>query len=163
MTEVIVGLLLLVSGFFFLVAALGILRFPDLYTRTHAASKAGTLGVGCAFLAIAFFASDTPTVVRAIAGICFFLLTAPVAAHLLGRAAYCTGLKPWTGTGEDQLKGKYTPGTLKLASYDIAAKATSLKQASSPAPKSKVSDKKPAATSKPSAAKPRTKPKTPKK
>ena len=146
MTNVIVGILLLVSGFFFLVAALGILRFPDLYTRTHAASKAGTLGVGCAFLAIAFFASDTPTVVRAIAGICFFLLTAPVAAHLLGRAAYCTGLKPWTGTGEDQLKGKYTAGTLKLASYSgVGEPKPSVKKPSKAAAKSaKKAPEKPA-------------------
>lgn len=117
MIEVITGFLLLVSGFFFLVAAIGIARFPDLYTRTHAASKAGTLGVGCAFLAIAFFASDMATTIRALVGIGFFLLTAPVAGHLLARAAYCTGLKPWSGTGVDQLKGRYTPKTLHLASF----------------------------------------------
>ena len=117
MIEIITGCLLLISGFFFLMAALGILRFPDLYMRNHAASKAGTLGVGCAFLAIALISSDTPTTVRAIAGILFFLLTAPISGHLLARAAYCTGLKPWSGTDIDHLAGKYTPKSLKLSSH----------------------------------------------
>ena len=117
MIEILVGCLLLVSGFFFFVAALGILRFPDFYTRNHAASKAGTLGVGCAFLAIAVFSVDTATTIRAIAGIAFFLLTAPVSSHLLARAAYCTGLKPWEGTRIDHLKGKYSGKTLRLASH----------------------------------------------
>ena len=117
MIAIFTGLLLLIAGFFFLVAAIGVLRFPDVYARNHSASKAGTVGVGCAFLAIAISSADMPTTVRAIAGILFFLLTAPVSSHLLARAAYCTGLKPWSGTKIDHLKGKYTRKTLVLASY----------------------------------------------
>jgi len=90
----IAGILLIVGAFFSLTAAIGIIRLPDLYTRMHAASKAGTLGSGLAFVAIAVFAMDGSVVLRALAGILFFLLTAPISAHLLAKAAYAAGYRP---------------------------------------------------------------------
>lgn len=87
----IAGLLVLGGAFFALVAALGLWRFPDIYSRMHAASKAGTLGSGLVLLALAVHAGDTATVTRALAAIVFFLLTAPISAHLLAKAAYVVG------------------------------------------------------------------------
>ena len=92
--SIITGLLLLIGSGFALIASIGILRLPDLYMRTHAASKAGTLGSGLVLLAIALFAQDLGVATRAIAGVVFFLLTAPVSAHLLARAAYSVGYAP---------------------------------------------------------------------
>lgn len=89
--NVFVGLLILAGGFFAFVAAVGLWRFPDIYSRMHAASKAGTLGSGLVLLALAVHAGDTGTITRALAGIVFFLLTAPISAHLLARAAYVVG------------------------------------------------------------------------
>lgn len=87
--------LLMVSGALFsLLAAVGMLRLPDVYTRMHAASKAGVVGAGLVLLALAFAAADAPVVLRVILGILFLLLTTPVSAHLLARAAYRTGLEP---------------------------------------------------------------------
>lgn len=99
----VAGILILVGGLFSLVAALGILRLPDLYTRMHAASKAGTMGSGLMFVAIAVFAFDGPVILRALVGFVFLLLTAPVSAHLLARAAYSAGYKPADTTVIDDL------------------------------------------------------------
>lgn len=92
------ALLLVIGALFSLVAAIGMLRLPDLYTRMHAASKAGVVGAGLILLAVAVASVDGPVTLRAILGILFLLLTTPVAAHLLARAAYRTGLRPLTGT-----------------------------------------------------------------
>lgn len=120
MIDIIAGVLLLVGGAFCLVAAIGLVRLPDVYTRMHAASKAGTLGSGIMILAIAIHAGTGDVALRAIAGILFFLLTAPISAHLLARAAYCSGLKPWSGTQIDELSGRYDRRSLRLESTPAA-------------------------------------------
>jgi multicomponent Na+:H+ antiporter subunit G len=107
MIDYLAGLLLIIGAFFTLVAAVGVVRFPDVYTRMHAASKTGTVGSGVMLLAIAVNSGQFDVVTRAVAGIIFFLLTAPLAAHLLARAAYCTGVRPWQGTKPDELAGHY--------------------------------------------------------
>jgi len=88
---VIVALLLVAGALFSLLAALGLLRFPDLYTRMHAASKAGTIGSGLLLIAAGIHALDAAILLRAFAGFFFFLLTAPVSAHLLAKAAHQAG------------------------------------------------------------------------
>ena len=98
------GILILVGSFFALVAAVGLVRFPDVYSRMHAASKAGSVGSGLMMIALAVIADDLPTTLRAIAGVVFLLLTAPIAAHLLARASYKAGYKLWSGTVIDEMK-----------------------------------------------------------
>ena len=102
---IIAGILILVGALFALVAAIGILRLPDLYSRMHSASKAGTVGSGLMLIALAVVADDFATVTRAIAGVVFFLLTAPISAHLLARAAYGVGYKLWGGSAFDEMAG----------------------------------------------------------
>jgi multicomponent Na+:H+ antiporter subunit G len=75
---------------FGLLAAVGLLRFPDLYTRLHAASKAGVVGAGLILVALAIISLDWATALRATIAILFLLLTTPLAAHLLARAGYKT-------------------------------------------------------------------------
>ena len=101
-SDVFVGLLLLLGAVFVLTASIGMLRFPDVYTRMHSASKAGTLGSGIALLALALHSGEFDVFTRALAGIIFFLLTTPVTAHLVAKAAYSTGTKPWKGTVIDE-------------------------------------------------------------
>lgn len=98
-----VGLLSLTGAFFVLVAAVGVVRLDDLYMRMHAASKAGTLGSGVLLIALAVFSRETDVVLRAMAGVVFFLLTAPISAHLLARAAYTVGYRPCSLTKHDAL------------------------------------------------------------
>lgn len=107
MFDAIAGVLVLFGAAFSLIAAIGVLRMPDLYVRMHAASKAGTLGLGSLLLAIAVHSGDTSVVARALIAIFFLLLTAPVGAHLLARAAYVSGVPCWKGTRIDELAGHY--------------------------------------------------------
>jgi len=107
MAEIIAGILLISGGFFVLVAAVGILRLPDILMRMHASTKAGTLGAGLILLAVAFTYGEIGIISRSIATIIFILLTAPVAAHTIGRAAYKSGVKFWKGTVVDDLKTYY--------------------------------------------------------
>ena len=100
----IANLFLLVGALFVLVAALGVLRLPDLLMRMHAATKAGTLGAGLLLVAVAVSAPETSVMARAIATFIFLLLTAPIAAHLIARAAYHTGEATlWDRTCVDEL------------------------------------------------------------
>lgn len=96
------GGLLLAGALFTLLAAIGVLRFPDLYTRMHAASKAGAVGGGLILFVIALMSQDAAVAIRAIIGIIFLLLTTPVAAHLLAKASLAAGYKPWEKTVADE-------------------------------------------------------------
>ncbi|MDM7459799.1 MAG: monovalent cation/H(+) antiporter subunit G [Paracoccus sp. (in: a-proteobacteria)] len=92
MADFIVALLVVSGGIFCFAAGLGVLRLPDLLIRMHASTKAGTLGSGLMLTAVAVAFAEGTVLARAIAAIVFLLLTAPVAAHLIGRAAFRTGV-----------------------------------------------------------------------
>lgn len=102
--------LLVLGGLFVLLAALGIARMPDLFTRMQAATKATTLGVGCLLLAVALATDDPGVRTRALATVMFVLLTAPVAAHMIGRAGYLDGADLWEGTLVDEWHGRARGG-----------------------------------------------------
>jgi multicomponent Na+:H+ antiporter subunit G len=72
-----------------------------------ATSKAATLGAGLVLLATAVFFNEFSITARVTATIVFLLLTAPVAAHMIGRAAYFDGVPLWKGTVLDELRGHY--------------------------------------------------------
>jgi multicomponent Na+:H+ antiporter subunit G len=114
MTETVSTVLLLVGALFLLLAALGLVRMPDLFTRMSAATKGTTLGVGCMLLAVGVYFPGIGITTRAVTGIGFFFVTAPVAAHMIGRAAYFVGVPLWQGTVVDELRGKYDPLTHAL-------------------------------------------------
>lgn len=95
MTE-IAAVLVVIGAVFCGLAALGLLRFPDVYTRLHAASKAGPLGAGLILLGLGLAAGDLATLVKCIIGLVFLILTAPISAHLLARAALKSGDAPPT-------------------------------------------------------------------
>ena len=98
------GGLLILGAIFTLLAAVGVVRLPDLYTRMHAASKAGAVGGGLILLAVALVSMDAAVVLRAIIGVIFVILTTPVAAHLLARASYIAGYRAGESTVRDDLK-----------------------------------------------------------
>jgi multicomponent Na+:H+ antiporter subunit G len=101
---IVVAILLLAGALFSLVASIGIIRLPDLYSRMHAAAKAGTVGSGLLLLAAGIHAQDLPTLSRALAGFIFFVLTAPISAHLLARAAHKAGCRLSPLSVRDDLK-----------------------------------------------------------
>ncbi len=102
------------GAFFMIVAALGVLRMPDLLMRMHAATKAGTLGAGMVLIAVAVHYGELGIAMRAIATVVFLFLTAPVAAHMIGRAAYFVGIRLWEGTFIDEIRGQYDEHTHRL-------------------------------------------------
>ena len=81
----------LVGSVFCLIAAIGILRFPDALTRMHAVSKAGILGAGLVVVGAALASGDLAALVWAILGVAVLLVSGPVAAHLLARASLRSG------------------------------------------------------------------------
>jgi len=124
MVREIIGLILILIGTaFVLISAIGLIRLPDLYLRMSASTKSSTLGVGCVLLGTAVYFDDFGVTMRVIAVILFLLLTAPVAAHKMGRAAYFNGVPLWSGTRYNELKGRYDPETHTLASSDGQASA----------------------------------------
>ena len=96
MTEILVCILMLTGSLFSVVAALGLVRFPDVYTRMHAATKAGTIGVLFLMIAVALHFDDGSVTARALLVSAFFLLTSPVAAHMIGDVAHKLGIDVWT-------------------------------------------------------------------
>jgi multicomponent Na+:H+ antiporter subunit G len=87
MTEILAGILCLLGGGFALIAGLGILRLPDVLTRMHASTKAGTLASALVLAAVAIEFGEVSVTAKVIAAILFLMLTAPIAAHMLGRSA----------------------------------------------------------------------------
>ena len=88
------AIFILVGATFAALAGVGVLRFPDLYTRLHAASKAGAVGVGFVLLGAGFASGDLATVARCVFGLVFLILTSPVSAHLLARSSLKSGVSP---------------------------------------------------------------------
>ena len=89
-------------------AAVGVLRMPDVYTRMHAATKAASLGLAFILIGAAIPLDDGIATMKLILAIAFQFMTAPVAAHVIGRAAYKGDLELWDGTRYDDLKGALT-------------------------------------------------------
>ena len=84
------------GALFFLVGTLGMLRFPDFYSRTHAATKCDTVGAGSILLALALLRAPEPDALKLIVLGALILLSSPTVAHALARAAYRAGLTPLT-------------------------------------------------------------------
>jgi multicomponent Na+:H+ antiporter subunit G len=97
--EIAVALVVLFGAFFMVVAALGVLRMPDLLTRMHASTKAGTLGAVLLIASVALAYRETSVTMRCVAIVVFLCLTAPVVAQVIGRAGYFElKLRLWQGT-----------------------------------------------------------------
>lgn len=84
---------ILVGTFFMFVSSLGVLRLPDFYARTHAPTKAATLGLACLLAALALHLQELTSVTKAVLALFFVGVTAPVGAHILARAAYRSGVR----------------------------------------------------------------------
>lgn len=105
MSDVVASVLLLVGLAFTLVGSIGLVRLPDFYTRMHAPTKATTLGVSTmlAAAALALPGSTLAIGLKAVLVIVLLFITAPIAAHMLGRAARGGGIRPGPQTHVDEL------------------------------------------------------------
>jgi multicomponent Na+:H+ antiporter subunit G len=96
--EWLTALLLLLGASLALLAAIGVLRFPDTFSRMQASSKASTLGLACLLAGTALQFPDVETIVRLGSIAAFVMLTAPLSAHVVARAALHRGSPLWKGT-----------------------------------------------------------------
>ncbi|MDZ7340976.1 MAG: monovalent cation/H(+) antiporter subunit G [candidate division KSB1 bacterium] len=111
--------LFLISGSIFMfLSALGTLRFPDLFTRMHAATKASSFGIGLMLTACMVYFSDGWAVGQSLLIIIFIFLTAPVGSHMIGRAAYLLKVPLWEKTVVDELCNKYNLNDKSLAGVE---------------------------------------------
>lgn len=100
--------LILLGAFLMFLAGLGIYRMPDVFTRMHASTKAASLGVGLMLLAATLYFRELGITTKALTTIAFVFITAPVGAHMLGRAAYLREVGMWEKSLMDEAKGKLT-------------------------------------------------------
>ncbi|MCQ3930879.1 MAG: Na+/H+ antiporter subunit G [Chloroflexi bacterium] len=113
---------LLIGAVFIVIAGLGLYRMPDLFMRMSMTTKASTMGIGFMLMgATIHLYTDRPVVTKLIAMAIFIFLTAPVSAHMLGRAGYRDALTQlWTGTWVDELHDQYNRRQHTLDSLDEA-------------------------------------------
>lgn len=100
----IVIILSLVTGTFFIFSSsIGILRFPDVYTRLHAITKGSTLGIAGIMIGSFIFLYIEHGIIsgKLLLGMVFVLITAPVSGHMISRAAYRSGVKLWDESVKD--------------------------------------------------------------
>ncbi|MBT2583641.1 Na+/H+ antiporter subunit G [Planococcus sp. ISL-109] len=105
LVDILIIVLISIGVLFSGVTALGLIRLPDVYTRTHAASKSSTLGVLSVLLGtfIHFWFNEGIFNTQMVIAIAFLFITQPVAGHLIGRASYMTGIKLADETVRDDM------------------------------------------------------------
>jgi len=89
--DVVSAVLMLSGVFFYVVAGIGLVRLPDIFSRMHAATKPATLGLALVLLGAAIRVDDGSDAVKLLLVGAFTLLTAPVGAHMIGRSTYRAG------------------------------------------------------------------------
>jgi multicomponent Na+:H+ antiporter subunit G len=112
--DIIAGLLLIIGSAFTLIAAIGMIRFPDLLLRMHAATKAGTMGVGLILIGVMIHFMHWEVTLKAFITITFTFITVPIGAHMIARAAYFINIPLWDGTIIDELRDHYDKKTHEL-------------------------------------------------
>jgi multicomponent Na+:H+ antiporter subunit G len=92
-----IGMLFIIIGLIFdFFGCLGLIRLPDVYNRLQAATKCVTLGTCSILLGLILFKGFSVVTIKAILCIIFIILTSPVSAHALARAAHRSGVKLWS-------------------------------------------------------------------
>jgi multicomponent Na+:H+ antiporter subunit G len=92
---------LLLGAFFFFAGTVGLLRFPDVYTRLHALTKADNLGLGLVILGLTLQTPSWAAVFKLLLIWLLALLASATACYLLAHHALRSGQRPWTGDSEE--------------------------------------------------------------
>jgi len=102
MSEIIGFIFIIIGLAFDLFGCLGLIRLPDVYNRLQASTKCVTLGTCGILFGMLFIVGFTASGIKAILCALFLLLTSPVAAHALSRAAHISGVKLWEASVVDK-------------------------------------------------------------
>ena len=95
LTEFLTLLLLLAGAGFFLAGTVGLLRFPDVYTRLHALTKADNVGLGMVVAGLVLQAESWAAMGKLVLIWLLVLLASASVAHLVARTALRKGIRPW--------------------------------------------------------------------
>lgn len=106
MTETISAILLITGSIFTLIAAIGIIRFPDIYMRKSASAKASTFGVSLIALSIILVNFSIIVAIKVLAILFLLFLTIPIGSQVLARASIKMKIKFWDKTKINQLENK---------------------------------------------------------
>lgn len=151
--NILTALALLAGLFFMIVGAFGVVRFPDFYARSHAASKCVTLGLLGLLTALVLFVGaaateprsepqvevaqemraespgeiEVPTTMattKALLVLAFVFIAAPIGSHMLARAAHRARVAAWPGTLGDELADDETAANAALANAAVPEQST---------------------------------------
>lgn len=95
MTEWLGGALIVAGACFFAAGTLGLLRFPDVYSRLHALAKADNLGLGCLLLGLAVQADSLAVALKLLLIWPLVLAASAAVGYAIARRAHRRGVKPW--------------------------------------------------------------------
>jgi len=109
MVDTIAGIIGIAGAALVALAGLGVLRFHDQFNRMHSATKASTLGILLVATGAALRLGDWAGGLKLIAAVSLIFITAPIAAHLVGRAAYPDWKRAQPPGGRDDLAGRAEP------------------------------------------------------
>ena len=87
--------LISVGVVFFIAGTMGLLRFPDLFTRLHALTKADNLGLGLIVAGLALHSGSLVVTIKLVLIWLLVMMSSAVASHLIAQAALRKGVKPW--------------------------------------------------------------------
>lgn len=90
--DVLTGVCLILGAFLSLAAGVGLIRFPDAIARMHATTKPQILGLIFILAGVALQDRRWPTILVLVLILLFQMMTAPISAHMVGRAGYRTGV-----------------------------------------------------------------------
>lgn len=114
----VLAVILMVGGALFLtVSCIGLIRFPDFYSRTHAMGKSETLGAMLVLGGLAIYNGWTLSSLKLLIVLVFVMIANPTATHAISRAALRSGLEPWTRNNKQSGENK--------GNYDKSAKEAS--------------------------------------
>jgi multicomponent Na+:H+ antiporter subunit G len=109
MIPILTAILLTAGAILILISSVGVLRMPDLFLRMSTTTKGAVFGLVFILAGAALTMGTLAATTKVLATLVFVVLTLPVAAHMIGRAAYFDGVKMWEGTHLDELRGRYEP------------------------------------------------------
>ena len=100
--DILSWIIIVLGAGFSIVGAIGLLRFPDFYTRLHAAGITDTLGAWLILFGVLLQVESWLVATKLVLIVVFLFFTSPTATHALARAALASGLKPWTKDRENK-------------------------------------------------------------
>lgn len=99
---ILCGIFLVIGCFFMLVSAVGVIRFPDFYSRIHPAGKSDTMGQAMVIVGLIIYEGFTFVSIKLLMIIAFIFIAHPTATHAIARAAHASGLRAWSREEKDE-------------------------------------------------------------